>query len=90
MLAKCFAEVSKKSLSSTLYVVTRGLRDEIKVSESDPVSSEDITLLLDSHKLSYQTGHACIRTTCPRFTRPKLKLDKLDQLYINSTTGMEG
>ena len=91
MLRRRLIELSAYTYSSVSspgnLAFSRGLKDVIKVSESDPVSSEDITKHLNEHSMTYKTGHACLRTTCPKFTRPKLKIDKLDQLYINSTTG---
>ena len=69
------------------FIFTRGLKKSIKVSESAPVSFEDITEHLEKNGMKFEIGHACLKTTCPRFTRPKFKLGKLNQLYINSTTG---
>lgn len=89
MLRSCLSDLTVRcpqwNLSSLF--ISRGLRDGIKISESDPVSSEEITQYLEGQGIALKTGYACIKTTCPKFTRPALKLDKLDQLYINSTTG---
>lgn len=71
----------------TIFTTVRSLSNELNASESEPVSLESVTSHLTKYGMTYQQGYACIKTTCPRFTQPKLKLNKLDQLYINKTTG---
>ncbi|XP_067937283.1 twinkle mtDNA helicase-like [Watersipora subatra] len=91
MFTRCLSDLRRLPQVSDWSLINlkfaRGVKDGIKVSESDPVSSTDITQHLQKHGIEFKTGHACLRTTCPRFMGTTSRLDKVNQLYINSTTG---
>lgn len=74
-------------LTSVVRYLNRGLKNEIRISQSDPVSTHEVKNYLSEHGLPYKTGHACITTICPKFRKSKLKLKEVDQLFINSTSG---
>ena len=51
------------------------------------MSSNEIKSFLNASSVSYSEGHACYVTTCARHCRKRIKINELDKLFINSTTG---
>lgn len=56
--------------------------------DMQPVSSTEIRSYLNSMSVSFTEGFTCYVTTCPRHCRRRIKVNELDRLYINCTTGM--
>jgi len=52
-----------------------------------PVSSSEIKSFLNASSISFSEGYACYVTTCVRHCRKRIRINELDKLFINSTTG---
>ena len=55
--------------------------------EMEPVDAGKIKEFLTESEMVHKQGHTCLITTCPRLTKRRMKLDDVDKLYINMTTG---
>lgn len=66
----------------------RGFSRHVVIKDGQVVDAAKIKKICSENDMVFKEGHACIITTCPRFTQRRLKMDEIDQLYINKTTGM--
>lgn len=74
-------------MNTSSQMANRGLKNELKRSQSEPVDPKQIKSFLVDHGIPHTKRYTCLTATCPKFRKGKLKLKAVDQLYINDTTG---